>query len=111
MAIKGLVQELIECLSEATECLYRDATGIYNPSRHMAVVAVRGLNLFYSCNMGTRDLPDMHAQSLSPMALGTLIRQITRAHLQLLCNTSGKADSLITNASTFTGQDLFYMHA
>jgi len=64
MAIKGLVQELIECSSEATECLYRDDTGIYNPSHHMAVVAVRGLNLFYSCNMGTRDLPDMHAQSL-----------------------------------------------
>ena len=32
-----------------------------------------------SCNMGTRDLPDMYAQS--PRAEGIHIRQITRAHV------------------------------
>ena len=45
---------------------------------------------FYSCNMGTSDLPDMYAQSLiglpdmyaqSPRTEGIHIRQITRAHV------------------------------
>jgi len=38
--------------------------------------------LHISCNMGTRDLPDMYA--LGPAALGLLgihIRQIPRAHV------------------------------
>jgi len=37
-----------------------------------------------SCNMGTRDLPDMYAQSLraaGPRAEGIHIRQITSAHV------------------------------
>ena len=36
------------------------------------------------CNMGTRDLPDMYAQSpraTGPRAEGIHIRQITRAHV------------------------------
>ena len=35
--------------------------------------------IFYSCNMGTSDLPDMYAQS--PRAAGIGIRQITSAHV------------------------------
>ena len=35
--------------------------------------------LHISCNMGTRDLPNMYA--LSPRALGIHIRQITCAHV------------------------------
>ena len=35
--------------------------------------------LHISCNIGTRDLPDMYA--LSPRALGIHIRQITRAYV------------------------------
>jgi len=37
-----------------------------------------------SCNMGTRDLPDMYAQSpraAGPRAEGIHIRQITNAHV------------------------------
>ena len=39
---------------------------------------------FDSCNMGTRDLPDMYAQSpraAGPRAEGIHIRQITSAHV------------------------------
>ena len=41
-------------------------------------------NLIDSCNMGTRDLPDMYAQSpraAGPRAEGIHIRQITSAHV------------------------------
>ena len=43
VAVTGLGQELIKHSNEATECLKSDATGVYNPSRHVAVVAVRGI--------------------------------------------------------------------
>ena len=39
----------------------------------------RAFVLFYSCNMGIRDLLDMYAQS--PRAAGIHIRQITSAHV------------------------------
>ena len=35
-----------------------------------------------SCNVGTRDLPDMY--TLSPLALGKHIRQITFVHVTTL---------------------------
>jgi len=40
--------------------------------------------MYNSCNMGTRDLPDMYAQSpraAGPRAEGIRIRQITSAHV------------------------------
>ena len=43
--------------------------------------------LHISCNMGTRDLPDMYTRS--PLALGIHIRQITCAHvITIKCLTS-----------------------
>jgi len=56
--------------------------------------------IFYSCNMGTSDLPDMYSQS--PRAAGIHIRQITHAHVTTIkCNTS-KVDSLVANAGVIT---------
>ena len=37
--------------------------------------------LHISCNIGTRDLPDMYALIISPRALGIHIRQITHAYV------------------------------
>jgi len=42
-AITGLMQDLTKHWGEATENLWSDATGVYNPNRHMAVVTVRWL--------------------------------------------------------------------
>ena len=42
-------------------------------------ISLPGGSIFYSCNMGTRDLPDMYAQS--PRAAGIHIRKITSAHV------------------------------
>jgi len=48
--------------------------------------------LHISCNMCTRDLPDMYALSpraCGPQALGMHIRQIPHAHVTTItCNTS-----------------------
>ena len=41
-------------------------------------------NIYYCCNIGTSDLPDMYAQSLravGPRAEGIHIRQITPAYV------------------------------
>ena len=43
--------------------------------------------LHISCNIGTRDLPDMYA--LSPQALGIHIRQITRAYVTTTYSIAG----------------------
>ena len=47
--------------------------------------------LHISCNIGTRDLPDMYALSpwaCGPRALGIHIRQITRAYVPTItCGT------------------------
>ena len=49
--------------------------------------------LHISCNIGTRDLPDMYA--LSPRALGIHIRQITRAYVTTItCNSEGQINIL-----------------
>ena len=43
--------------------------------------------LHISCNIGTRDLPDMYAlspQTCNPQALGIHIRQITHAYVTII---------------------------
>ena len=45
----------------------------------LGILLVAIVAICNSCNMGTRDLPDMYAQS--PRAEGIHIRQITRAHV------------------------------
>ena len=62
---------------------------------------------FYSCNMGTSDLSDMCAQSLR--AAGIYISGKSQVPmLQLLCNTSSKADNLNVNTSVITR---FFLYA
>ena len=49
--------------------------------------------LHISCNMSTRDLPDMYASS--PQALGIHIRQITRAHVTTIKYSTTKYKSYV----------------
>ena len=50
--------------------------------------------LHISCNIGTRDLPDMYA--LSPQALGIHIRQITRAYVTTVAYCYISLENLIS---------------
>ena len=51
--------------------------------------------LHISCNVGTRDLPDMYSLSpwdCGPWALGIHIRQITSAHVTVVICNMGMSD-------------------
>ena len=71
--------------------------------------------LHISCNIGTRDLPDMYA--LGPRALGIHIRQITRAcvttitymHVYLVCTYVAMYGTCNHCIATYILYSRFYM--
>ena len=64
------LEEIVSQLSDEVDTMHR--TRVHLEQLNMEVH-------FYSCNMGTSDLPDMYSQS--PRAAGMHIKQITSAYV------------------------------